>query len=174
MTVQVGAMLPISVHRAYPVGTGRGGATVWCTLLGPEGPGFLPSCGSRLPVSGGVDLRGWWGLGRTGPSLGRMKLTVVVGGVWCRSYVENYTVDASIFRFASSARAAPCGWCCVVALDRNFNLCGQVSKSKRWMPWHLEPKKDVEICDKPRGADNRAVSRGFPNGETPLGAFVTW
>jgi len=42
------------------------------------------------------------------------------------------------------------------------------------MPWHLEPKKDVEICDKPRGADNRAVSRGFPNGETPPGDLSTW
>lgn len=50
------------------------------------------------------------------------------------------------------------------------NSCDfQVSKSKRWMPWHLEPKKDVVICDKPRGADKRAVIRGFPNGETPLG-----
>jgi hypothetical protein len=51
-------------------------------------------------------------------------------------------------------------------------LCGQVFKSKRWMPWHLEPKKDVEICDKPRGADNRAVIRGSPNGETPPGGLT--
>lgn len=35
------------------------------------------------------------------------------------------------------------------------------------MPWHQEPMKDVEICDKPRGADKRAVIRGCPNGETP-------
>lgn len=34
------------------------------------------------------------------------------------------------------------------------------------MPWHLEPMKDVVICDKPRGADKRALIRGFPNGET--------
>ena len=34
------------------------------------------------------------------------------------------------------------------------------------MPWHLEPKKDVVICDKPRGADKRALIRGFPNGGT--------
>ncbi len=58
-----------------------------------------------------------------------------------------------------------------MAADR-FNSCSQVSKSKRWMPWHLEPKKDVAICDKPRGADKRALSRGFPNGETPLGVLV--
>lgn len=35
------------------------------------------------------------------------------------------------------------------------------------MPWHQEPMKDVVICDKPRGADKRAVIRGFPNGGTP-------
>ena len=45
----------------------------------------------------------------------------------------------------------------------------QIYKCKRWMPWHLEPKKDVAICDKPREADKRALIRGFPNGETPLG-----
>ena len=49
------------------------------------------------------------------------------------------------------------------------HVCGQVSKSKRWMPWHLEPKKDVAICDNPRGADKRASIRGSPNGETPPG-----
>ena len=44
------------------------------------------------------------------------------------------------------------------------------------MPWHVEPKKDVVICDKPRGVDKRTVIRGFPNGETPpgpLGDLVT-
>ena len=46
------------------------------------------------------------------------------------------------------------------------HLCGQVFKGARWMPWHQEPKKDVGICDKPRGADNQAVIRGCPNGET--------
>ena len=46
-------------------------------------------------------------------------------------------------------------------------FCGQVFKSKRWMPWHQEPKKDVVACDKPRGVGKRAVIRGFPNGETP-------
>lgn len=49
----------------------------------------------------------------------------------------------------------------------------QVFKSKRWMPWHLEPKKDVAICDKPRGVDKHTVIRGCPNGETPLGGVPT-
>ena len=41
------------------------------------------------------------------------------------------------------------------------------------MPWHLEPKKDVAICDKPRGVDKHTVIRGSPNGETPLGGVPT-
>lgn len=46
-------------------------------------------------------------------------------------------------------------------------LCVQVVKGARWMPWHQEPMKDVGGCDKPRGAANRALIRGFPNGGTP-------
>lgn len=64
------------------------------------------------------------------------------GSVGCVLF-ENYTVDASIFVFVA-----------------------QVFKGARWMPWHQEPMKDVGICDKPRGADNQAVIRGFPNGGT--------
>jgi hypothetical protein len=48
----------------------------------------------------------------------------------------------------------------------SFLFCSQANKGARWMPWHQEPKKDVGGCDKPRGAVNRAVIRGFPNGET--------
>ncbi len=54
-----------------------------------------------------------------------------------------------------------------------IDLCGQVFKGTRWMPWHQEPKKDVGICDKPGGVDNRALIPGCPNGETPPGARVT-
>src|SRR5699024_8321104 len=46
----------------------------------------------------------------------------------------------------------------------------QVFKGARWMLWHQEPKKDVGICDKPRGVDNQTVIRGFPNGEARLEA----
>ena len=35
------------------------------------------------------------------------------------------------------------------------------------MPWHQEAMKDVEGCDKPRGAAKQAEIRGFPNGATP-------
>jgi hypothetical protein len=48
----------------------------------------------------------------------------------------------------------------------SFLFCSQANKGARWMPWHQEPKKDVGGCDKPRGAVNRALIRGFPNGET--------
>ena len=34
------------------------------------------------------------------------------------------------------------------------------------MPWECWPMKDVEACDKPRGAGKQALIRGCPNGET--------
>ena len=40
------------------------------------------------------------------------------------------------------------------------------TKRIRWMPWQLKAMKDVEVCDKPRGAGKQALIRGFPNGET--------
>jgi hypothetical protein len=40
----------------------------------------------------------------------------------------------------------------------------QDSKGKRWMPWHQEPKKDVDGCDKPRGGAEQPLIRGSPNG----------
>ena len=42
------------------------------------------------------------------------------------------------------------------------------------MPWYQGPMKDVVDCDKPRGADNWAVIRGFPNGETWLIFMVSY
>ena len=45
---------------------------------------------------------------------------------WCRTYLENYTVDASIF------------------------VARQATKGTWWMPWHLESMKGVDDCDKPR------------------------
>ena len=49
-----------------------------------------------------------------------------------------------------------------------LGLYGQVNKRTWWMPWRQQAMKDVVICDKPRGADKRALIRGFPNGETHL------
>lgn len=67
-----------------------------------------------------------------------------VGEGWGRPYLENYTVDASIF------------------------VARQATKGTWWMPWHQEPMKDVGACDKPWGVGNRALIRGCPNGETQL------
>ncbi len=34
------------------------------------------------------------------------------------------------------------------------------------MPWHQKAMKGVGACDKPRRAGKRAMTRGYPNGET--------
>ena len=34
------------------------------------------------------------------------------------------------------------------------------------MPWRLLPMKDVGGCEKPRGAADQALIRGYQNGET--------
>ena len=42
-----------------------------------------------------------------------------------------------------------------------------VNRGARWMPWHQEPKKDVEGPARSLGElVDRALIRGFPNGET--------
>lgn len=68
----------------------------WCMLLGPESPGLLVTCGCLcLWVAGG------WGFCRAG---------CFARGVWVvgyGSYVENYTVDASICNMCLF-------WVCVV------------------------------------------------------------
>ena len=43
-----------------------------------------------------------------------------------------------------------------------YNRIEHTSHKKReksiwWMPWRKMPKKDVEVCDKPRGADKQAL-----------------
>jgi hypothetical protein len=43
----------------------------------------------------------------------------------------------------------------------------QDTKSQRWMPWRLEPMKDVGDCEKFREAVDQALIRKCPNGETP-------
>jgi hypothetical protein len=45
----------------------------------------------------------------------------------------------------------------------------QAKKGARWMPRLQEATKDVGGCDKPRGAANQALIRGFLNGETHAG-----
>ena len=75
--------------------------------------------------------------------------------------------DDNHWSIPSRCRPGEPGWGVAEAILTHV-VC-QVLKSKRWMPWQLEPKKDVAICDNPRGADKRASIRGCPNGETPAG-----
>ena len=49
-----------------------------------------------------------------------------------------------------------------------LGLYSQATKRIRWMPWQSEAMKDVEACDKVRGAGKRAVIRTSLNGETHL------
>lgn len=58
------------------------------------------------------------------------------------------------------------GWSLFENCTVDASICGQVFKGARWMPWHQEPMKDVGGHDRPRGAVNRALIRGCPNGET--------
>ena len=61
-----------------------------------------------------------------------------------------------------------------IAKREGFGLYDQVTKRTRWMPWRQKAMKDVEVCEKPRGADKQALIRGCPNGETHrFGGIVT-
>jgi hypothetical protein len=46
------------------------------------------------------------------------------------------------------------------------NNYGQATKGRRWMPWRWMAMKDVDSCDKLRGAAKQALSRRSLNGET--------
>lgn len=43
----------------------------------------------------------------------------------------------------------------LAGLSKRARLWDQVTKCTRWMPWRLKAMKDVVVCDKPRGADNK-------------------
>ncbi len=94
---------------------------------------------------------------------------------------ENCIVDASILEgavpsFVGGGGSPPVQFFLLVSVFSLRFLCCpralcvwgcEVFKGVRWMPWHREPMKDVGICDKPGGVDNRTVIPGCPNGETP-------
>ena len=67
-------------------------------------------------------------------------------------------------------RWCPAQACAVLPLENSkastsiFVL--QATKSQRWMPWRLKPKKDVGDCEMPREAVYQASIRGCPNGVT--------
>ena len=40
-------------------------------------------------------------------------------------------------------------------VEVGFGLYDQVTKRTWWMPWRQKAMKDVVVCDKPRGVDNK-------------------
>ena len=90
---------------------------------------------------------------------------------WARCWVsEGTAVVAGVFGAGPSELARMCGvvggWLLFENCTVDASICGQVFKGARWMPRYQEPMKDVGGRDRPRGAVNRAVIRGCPNGET--------
>ena len=57
----------------------------------------------------------------------------------------------------------------VVSIERSGF---RASKGARWMPWHREPMKDVDGCDKPRGVANELRSADVRMGQPLQGD--TW
>ena len=110
-----------------------------------------------------------------------------VSGVFVLLILSNRSVPA--FRvgawivFASVLVSRPhcwCGWCLddLISCRRVFQcrwhgfigpfagVGGFVAMGVWWMPWQAVPMKDVWGRDRPRGAADRALIRGCPNGVT--------
>ena len=153
-----------SQYGSFPSGVGvdrsRVRGLVVGTLLGPEGAGDrCSSVGQGFLVP--VPLTSFLVLGRGGVGFGGGVWGV--SGCWLRTAQWTRASSDSVLQglFVGPHILFPsgggvCGVCCV-----------QVVKGTRWMPGHQEPMKDVGGCVKPRGAANRALIRGCPNGGTP-------
>ena len=153
------------------------GGCVGGTLLGPEGTG----AGCPAVWWGGWCwlslVAGPWAASHTALGCGELCLPVLglwvgVGVCGCRVVFENWIVVANELHLCFVV----CVWCGVACVG--CGVCsfdgGQVVKGTRWMSWHQEPMKDVGGCVKPRGAANRALIRGCPNGGTrPQSCGVT-
>ena len=53
-------------------------------------------------------------------------------------------------RVICTGRTFGCGGACTGRRSRTAGAHRQDSKGTRRMPWHQEPRKDVDGCDKPR------------------------
>ena len=133
----------------------RGGCgwSVVGTLLGPERAGDRFFSCQGLPAS--RTAAALWG-GGSGGVMWRVSGRTLRTAQWTRASFRLLVCSRVL---VGPHNISFRGWCV------GF-LCGQVVKGTRWMPGHQEPMKDVGGCDKPRGAVNRAVIRGCPNGET--------
>ena len=54
-------------------------------------------------------------------------------------------------------------------LKKQGKKANQARKGVWWMPWHQSAMKDVDSCEKLRGAAKQALIRRYPNGETRRG-----
>ena len=87
----------VLVHPACGVGTNAAECLVFCTLLGPEGPGTFSTFVWGVGANLGTD-------GTFGVTVVPVKASdLVVSSFWAvcgryRPYFENYTVDASILK----------------------------------------------------------------------------
>ena len=144
---------------------------------------FLGSLAATLPCGGlGHGFR------PSGPGVASV---ASVRGWVARWWFENWIVDASghgpgargccmiLSRHASPVLWGVCvdrlvtdhfccvlvwsSWCLQLAFSGGRAVAGE---GVWWMPWQTVPMKDVVGRDRPRGAAERALIRGFPNGVT--------
>lgn len=180
-------------RRLRPCGVGGQWCGACCWVPGPPGPlsGVVFRSRRPGPVLCGVGVWGgvvWWFENwRVDASMNGVPLWGVPG-VFVLLILSNRSVPAcrvgAWIVFASVLVSRPhcwCGWCLddLISCRRVFQcrwhgpvaplFCGVggfVAMGVWWMPWQAVPMKDVWGRDRPRGAADRALIRGCPNGVT--------
>ncbi len=75
-------------------------------------------------------------------------------------YVIKWVTQVTILQFYTQKLALKEENSCLIQI-----FFGQVIKGYRWMPWHQQAMKDANQRYL-RGAEQKALNRRFPNGET--------
>src|SRR5690606_16148554 len=127
--------------------------------------GFWKSLGARCWVSEGATLAPAGFAGGCGWVFSRMPPRSKTLLLWFLAFPPCFWVGVPV---GGGCCRWVCGWC----FD-SWIVCASIlylwwpsDCGIRWMPWHQAPMKDVGGRDRPRGAVNRALIRGCPNGET--------